>query len=144
LSLSLTANPHFNDGLAGSLFSRFQRRRLTPLRCPSTGTIHEILTREAYTGVRRLNEFNRKGDGERKDTSEIVEYEIPAIIDRAIFDEVQALMTQSGPALLENAQPRGLGVVATSGREKLNSSNPPAYPGVRPLAAAISKSENTA
>ncbi|WP_342726159.1 recombinase family protein [Bradyrhizobium sp. B097] len=62
-----------------------------------TGTIHEILTRVAYTGVRRFNEFNRKGDGERKDVSEIVEYEIPAIIDRAVFDEVQALMTSRQP-----------------------------------------------
>jgi site-specific DNA recombinase len=62
-----------------------------------TGTVHEILTREAYTGVRRFNQFNRKGDGERKDASEIVEYEIPAIIDRAIFDEVQALMTSRQP-----------------------------------------------
>ncbi len=62
-----------------------------------TGTIHEVLTREAYTGVRRFNEFNRKGDGERKDASEIVEYEIPAIVERAIFDEVQALMTSRQP-----------------------------------------------
>jgi DNA invertase Pin-like site-specific DNA recombinase len=62
-----------------------------------TGTIHEILTREAYCGVRRFNEFNRKGDGERKDPSEIVEYEIPAIIDRATFDQVQALLASRQP-----------------------------------------------
>jgi site-specific DNA recombinase len=62
-----------------------------------TGTVHEILTREAYTGVRRFNEFNRKGDGERKDTTEIVEYEIPAIIDRATFDAVNALMASRQP-----------------------------------------------
>jgi hypothetical protein len=47
-----------------------------------TGTIHEILTRRAYTGVRNFNEFARKGDGERKAQSEIVEYEIPVAIDR--------------------------------------------------------------
>ncbi|MGJ4931561.1 recombinase family protein [Bradyrhizobium sp. HKCCYLS2038] len=62
-----------------------------------TGTVHEILTREAYTGVRRFNEFNRKGDGERKDAAEIVEYEIPTIIDRAFFDEVQALLVARQP-----------------------------------------------
>ncbi len=62
-----------------------------------TGTIHEILTRDAYTGVRRFNEYNRKGDGERKDTSEIVEYEIPAIVDRTIFDQVQTLLASRQP-----------------------------------------------
>jgi site-specific DNA recombinase len=62
-----------------------------------TGTIHEILTREAYTGVRRFNEYARSGDGERKDAAEIVEYEIPTIIDRATFDEVQALLTSRQP-----------------------------------------------
>ncbi len=45
------------------------------------GTIHEILTRRVYTGVRDFNEFARKSDGERKAQSEIVEYEIPAIRD---------------------------------------------------------------
>lgn len=62
-----------------------------------TGTIHEILTREAYTGVRRFNEYNRSGDRERKDPSEIIEYEIPAIIDRATFDAVQALLASRKP-----------------------------------------------
>lgn len=62
-----------------------------------TGTIHEILTRDAYTGVRRFNEFNRKGDGERKDVAEIVEYDVPTIIDRALFDEVQALLVARQP-----------------------------------------------
>ena len=62
-----------------------------------TGTIHEILTRDAYCGLRRFNEYNRKGDGERKDASEIVEYEIPSIIDRATFDQVQALLASRQP-----------------------------------------------
>ncbi len=62
-----------------------------------TGTIYEILTRDAYCGLRRFNEYNRKGDGERKDASEIVEYEVPEIIDRATFDQVQALLASRQP-----------------------------------------------
>jgi site-specific DNA recombinase len=61
-----------------------------------TGTIHEILTREAYTGMRRLNEFDRD-KGERKASSEIIEYEVPQIIDRATFDAVQALLVSRHP-----------------------------------------------
>ncbi len=53
-----------------------------------TGTVHEILTREAYTGLRRFNEFDREG-AKRKPTAEIIEYEIPMIIERATFDAVQ-------------------------------------------------------
>ncbi|MDN3277961.1 recombinase family protein [Frankia sp. RB7] len=45
-----------------------------------------------YTGVRTFNEFDRKGDGERKAQSEIVEYEIPVIIDQSTFESVQALL----------------------------------------------------
>jgi site-specific DNA recombinase len=61
-----------------------------------TGTIHEILTREAYTGVRKFNEFDRD-NGERKADSEIVDYEIPVIIDRATFDTVQGLLVSRHP-----------------------------------------------
>jgi len=39
--------------------------RSRPAHC-RTGTIHEILTRRAYTGIRNFNEFARKSDGERK------------------------------------------------------------------------------
>ncbi|MBX9845778.1 MAG: recombinase family protein [Xanthobacteraceae bacterium] len=60
-----------------------------------TGAIHEILTREAYTGVRRFNEFDR--DDERKAPSEIIEYEVPVIIDRATFDIVQNLLISRQP-----------------------------------------------
>jgi hypothetical protein len=62
-----------------------------------TGTIYEILTRHAYTGIRNFNEFARKSDGERKARSEIVEYEIPAIIDQATFEAVQALLVSRNP-----------------------------------------------
>ena len=62
-----------------------------------TGTVHEMLTRRAYTGVRNFNEFDRKGDGERKAQSEIIEYEIPVIIDPATFEAVQALLVSRRP-----------------------------------------------
>jgi hypothetical protein len=60
-----------------------------------TGTVHEILTREAYTGVRRFNEFDR--EAERKAASEIVEYEVPTIIDRATFDVAQSHLVSRQP-----------------------------------------------
>ncbi len=62
-----------------------------------TGTIHEMLTRRAYTGVRNFNEFDRRNDGERKAPSEIIEYEIPVIIDQATFEAVQALLVSRRP-----------------------------------------------
>jgi site-specific DNA recombinase len=63
-----------------------------------TGTVHEILTREAYTGTRRFNEYDR-GAGERKKEADIVEYDVPEIINRAAFDEVQALLVSRQPRL---------------------------------------------
>jgi site-specific DNA recombinase len=60
-----------------------------------TGTVHEILTREAYTGIRRFNEFDR--DAQRKASSEVVEYEVPTIIDRATFDTVQTHLVSRQP-----------------------------------------------
>jgi site-specific DNA recombinase len=62
-----------------------------------TGTIREILTRHAYTGIRNFNEFARKSDGERKAQSEIVEYEIPTIIDQTTFEAVQTLLVSRHP-----------------------------------------------
>jgi DNA invertase Pin-like site-specific DNA recombinase len=61
-----------------------------------TGTVHELLTREAYTGSRRFNEYDRKL-GERKKTTDIIEYDVPEIIDRATFDAVQALLVSRKP-----------------------------------------------
>ncbi len=60
-----------------------------------TGTVHEILTRAAYAGIRLFNEYDR--DSERKATSEIIEYEVPVIIDRSIFDAVQAHLVARQP-----------------------------------------------
>lgn len=60
-----------------------------------TGTVHEILTRAAYAGTRLFNEFDR--DSERKASSEIIEYEVPVIIDRMHFDSVQAHLVARQP-----------------------------------------------
>lgn len=61
-----------------------------------TGTVHEMLTREAYTGSRRFNEYDRKL-GERKKAAEIIDYDVPEIIDRATFDAVQELLVSRQP-----------------------------------------------
>jgi site-specific DNA recombinase len=60
-----------------------------------TGTIHELLTRDAYTGSRRFNEYDQLG--ERKKTGDIIEYDVPEIIDRTTFDAVQALLVSRQP-----------------------------------------------
>ena len=62
-----------------------------------TGTVHEMLTRRAYTGIRNFNEFDRKNDRERKAASEIIEYEIPVIIDQVTFEAVQTLLVSRRP-----------------------------------------------
>lgn len=62
-----------------------------------TGTIHEILTRGAYTGVREFNAFDRE-TGERKNAEEIVSYEVPQIIDDKAFLAVQSLLVSRQPA----------------------------------------------
>jgi site-specific DNA recombinase len=46
--------------------------------------------------MRRFNEFDRD-NGERKASCEIIEYEVPQIIDRATFDAVQALLVSRQP-----------------------------------------------
>lgn len=61
-----------------------------------TGTVHELLTREAYTGSRRFNEYDRK-IGERKKAADVIEYDVPEIVDRATFDAVQALLVSRQP-----------------------------------------------
>jgi site-specific DNA recombinase len=90
-----TSGPLGTKKIAEWLNARGYRSRTGSLF--GTGTIHEILTRRAYTGVRNFNEFARKSDGERKAQSEIVEYEIPAIIDQAAFEAVQTLLVSRHP-----------------------------------------------
>jgi len=80
--IAIWLNEHGYRSRKGSLFG--------------TGTVHEILTRETYTGVRRFNEFDRD-IGERKAVAEIIEYEVPAIIDRGTFDAVQSHLVSRQP-----------------------------------------------
>jgi site-specific DNA recombinase len=89
-----TSGPMGTKKIAIWLNERGYRTRMGSLF--GTGTVHEILTREAYTGVRRFNEFDRD-NGERKASSEIIEYEIPQIIDKATFDAVQAHLVSRQP-----------------------------------------------
>ncbi|BAV64477.1 recombinase family protein [Sphingobium cloacae] len=59
------------------------------------GAVHQILTRSTYTG---RHEFNRTGKGRKRNpASEIVVVDVPALIDQAIFDAVQARMKARNP-----------------------------------------------
>jgi site-specific DNA recombinase len=59
------------------------------------GAVHQILTRSTYTG---RHEFNRRGKGRQLNPiSEIVEVDVPPIIDQATFDTVQARMRARSP-----------------------------------------------
>jgi site-specific DNA recombinase len=63
-----------------------------------TGTVHEILTREAYVGLRRYNEFDSTS-GLAKPQSEVRHYEVPIIIEREQFEVVQSLLKSRAPRL---------------------------------------------
>lgn len=60
-----------------------------------TGTVHEILVREAYTGTKSWNVFGP--NGQQKPDREIVDIAIPAIIDPETYDHVQALLQSREP-----------------------------------------------
>ena len=65
-------------------------------------TIHEMLLREAYTGDRSWNVFDKHGN--QNPDREIVDYKVPEIIDREAYDAVQAQLgerqpTRRGPRL---------------------------------------------
>lgn len=55
-----------------------------------SSTVHEMLVRDAYTGTRSWNVFDKHGN--QKPDHEIIDYEVPAIIDREAFDAVHALL----------------------------------------------------
>lgn len=61
----------------------------------STGTVHEILTREAYTGSRPWNV--RRKDGSYNPDDQLIDVAIPAIIDRETYDRVQDLLQSREP-----------------------------------------------
>ena len=62
------------------------------------GTIHEILTRKAYTGEREFNAFDR-GAKTRKPSDEIVAYAVPQIVAPERFEAVQALLVARQPRM---------------------------------------------
>jgi site-specific DNA recombinase len=62
-----------------------------------TGTVHEMLVREAYKGSKPWNMFNRNGS--YNNDSDIIDVNVPAIIDPAQFDRVQAKLASRVPAM---------------------------------------------
>jgi site-specific DNA recombinase len=59
------------------------------------GQVHRILTRTTYIG---RHEFNKRSKTkELKPAGEIVPVEVPALIDRATFDAVQAHLRSRNP-----------------------------------------------
>lgn len=60
-----------------------------------SSTIHEMLIREAYTGVRSWNVFDKHGKQNPDDR--IVDYEVPTIVDRETYDAVQAHLAERQP-----------------------------------------------
>ncbi len=63
-----------------------------------TGTVHEILTRSAYTGTREYNPIDPE-TGQRKTGKNLITYDVPEIIDQQTFSDVQALMVSRAPAI---------------------------------------------
>jgi site-specific DNA recombinase len=62
------------------------------------GSVHKVLTRTTYIGRHRFNTKFWK-TRERKPDTEVVEMTVPAIIDAAEFEGVQALLKSRSPAL---------------------------------------------
>ena len=59
------------------------------------GTVHRMLTRPTYAG---RHEFNKRGKSkELKPVEEVIAVEVPAIIDQAMFDAVQAHLKARSP-----------------------------------------------
>ena len=68
----------------------------------TTKTVHEILTRTTYAGRHYFNRRHCK-TGKTKPRDEWIEMAVPAIIDPAVFEEVQARLASRRP---ENTPPR--------------------------------------
>jgi len=64
-------------------------------RC-GIGTVHRMLTRAPYAG---RHEFNKRGKSkELKPATEVIAVEVPAIIDQAMFDAMQAHLKRAAYA----------------------------------------------
>ena len=62
-----------------------------------TGTVHEILTREAYTGGREWNVVDR--NGRRNPDDKVFTIPVPEIVSQTEFDRVQELLQSRQPAV---------------------------------------------
>ena len=62
----------------------------------ATNTVHQILTRTAYTGRHFYNQIEAKTK-QQKPKGEWIEVETPQIIEPQIFDEVQQLLAERNP-----------------------------------------------
>jgi DNA invertase Pin-like site-specific DNA recombinase len=71
------------------------------------GQVHRILTRRTYIGEHAFNQ--RSKSGKRKPASEIIMVPVPPIIDRDVFDTVQALLKRRR---LDNKNPSAPAQVA--------------------------------
>lgn len=62
------------------------------------GAVHDLLTRTTYIGVHRFN-VSGKRKGTTKNAEDIVDVDVPPIIEKEEFDEVQELMRSRAPQL---------------------------------------------
>lgn len=60
------------------------------------GTVHELLTRTAYIGEHKFNAFDH-GTNRPKPKEEQVPFSVPPIVDREIFDSVNAALKARAP-----------------------------------------------
>ena len=63
------------------------------------GAVHQILTRTTYIGQHQFNRGSRRSGPQKKPEEEIVTYSVPAIIEREVFDAVQAALRSRSPQL---------------------------------------------
>ena len=62
----------------------------------ATSNVHRILTQETYAGTRWFNVKEAK-TGKTRTRSEWVAMEVPPIIERELFDRVQAFLAERNP-----------------------------------------------
>ncbi|ARM88189.1 resolvase/recombinase protein [Rhizobium sp. CIAT894] len=62
------------------------------------GAVHELLTRRTYIGVHRFN-VSGKRKGTKKNPEDIVEVEVPSIIEPEEFEAVQEMLKSRAPQL---------------------------------------------
>src|SRR5262245_10202358 len=63
----------------------------------TSGLVHQVLTRRAYAGTHYFNQTEAKTK-QRKDRSEWIEFQTPAVIDPARFEQTQRELERRRPA----------------------------------------------